>query len=62
MPDYKEMYIKMFRASEKALDIIIAAQQECEKLYTANSSPELKVVSFSTAGGVRSNLPGVSIF
>lgn len=54
MPDYKETYIKMFRASEKALDIIIAAQQECEKLYTADSPPELKVVSFSTAGGVRS--------
>lgn len=47
MPDYKEMYIKMFRASERALDIIIAAQQECEKLYAANSSPKLKVVSFS---------------
>lgn len=47
MPDYKEMYLKMFRASEKALNMIIAAQQECEELYTANSSPELKVVSLS---------------
>ena len=46
MPNYKEMYIKMVRASEKALDILIAAQQECEELYTTNS-PELKAVPFS---------------
>lgn len=47
MPDYKEMYLKMVRASEKALNIIIAAEQECEELYIANSSAELKAVSFS---------------
>ncbi|MBE6905761.1 MAG: hypothetical protein E7476_05790 [Ruminococcaceae bacterium] len=46
MPDYKEMYLKMFRASEKALNIIIYAQRECEELYSANPSPEMKVVSF----------------
>ncbi|WP_101908322.1 hypothetical protein [Marasmitruncus massiliensis] len=46
MPDYKEMYFKMFRASEKALNIIIHAQRECEELYSANPSPEMKVVSF----------------
>jgi len=47
MPDYKEMYIKMFLASEKALNIIINAQKECEELYIANPPPEFKVVSFS---------------
>ncbi len=47
MPDYKEMYFKMFRASEKALNIIINAQQECEELYNENPSPEFKVVAFS---------------
>lgn len=55
MPDYKEMYIKMFRASEKALDIIISAQRDCEKLYTANSSPDLKSVSFSAENHQTSN-------
>ena len=40
MPDYKEMYLTMMRASEKALrqmeeasQILIAAQQKCEELY-----------------------------
>ena len=42
MPDYKEMYLTMVRASEKALrlseeaaQVIIEAQQKCEELYLA---------------------------
>ncbi len=30
---YKEMYLKMVRASEEALNILIKAQQECENMY-----------------------------
>lgn len=30
---YKEMYLKMVRASEEALNILIKAQQECENVY-----------------------------
>lgn len=45
MPDYKEMYLKMFRAFEQALDILIAAQQECEEHYISSSEPELRVVA-----------------
>ena len=30
---YKEMYLKMVRASEEALNILIKAQQECEDMY-----------------------------
>ena len=33
MPDYKEMYLKMVRASERAINILIEAQRECEELY-----------------------------
>lgn len=33
MPDYKEMYLKMVRATEEALNILIKAQQECEEMY-----------------------------
>lgn len=32
-PDYKEMYLKLFRASEAAINFLIAAQQECEEMY-----------------------------
>ncbi len=44
MPDYKEMYLKMFRASEEAVNFLIRAQQECEELYISQPEPELKVV------------------
>ena len=33
--DYKELYFKMLRASEKAVNILIRAQLECEELYLA---------------------------
>ena len=33
MPDYQEMYLKLMRASEQALRLIISAQQECEDMY-----------------------------
>ena len=33
MPDYKEMYLKMVRAAENAMKLIIKAQQECEDIY-----------------------------
>ena len=33
--DYKELYLKMMRASEEAIRVLIKAQQECEELYLA---------------------------
>lgn len=47
MPDSKTMYFKMFHASEKALALILTVQQECEELFIADSSSELRVISFS---------------
>ncbi len=51
MPDYKEMYLKMMRASEKALRQmeaataeLIAAQRACEELYVSQPEPELRVI------------------
>ena len=44
MPDYKEMYLKMARASEKAIRILVEAQQECEELYISAPEPELKML------------------
>ena len=31
--DYKEMYLKMMRETEKAIDILIKVQRECEEMY-----------------------------
>ena len=42
MVDYKELYLNLFRATEGAIRILIAAQQECEELYL--SAPETEIV------------------
>lgn len=48
MIDYKEMYLKMLHASEKAVNILIAAQQECEEFYISSPQAELKTLAFSS--------------
>lgn len=40
MQDYKEMYLKMVRASEQAIHILIEAQQSCEELYIKEATPD----------------------
>lgn len=35
MPDYKELYLTLFRANEKAINDLIAVQQKCEEMYLA---------------------------
>ena len=35
--DYKEMYLKMMRASDEAIRILIKAQQECEEMFLSAS-------------------------
>ena len=47
MPDYEEMYLKMFRATEKAMSLLIDAQQECEALYINAPETELFVLPIS---------------
>lgn len=46
MPDYKEMYLTLFRATEDAINRLIAAQRECEELYLS-SDHNLEVIPFS---------------
>lgn len=48
MPDYKEMYLKMFRASEQAVNNLIAAQQECEEHYISSLESEFQVIPLSS--------------
>ena len=33
MPDYKEMYLTLMRATEGALNLLIDAQRKCEQMY-----------------------------
>ena len=45
MPDYKEMYLTLFRATEQAINQLIAAQQACEELYLREEPPALSIIS-----------------
>lgn len=46
MPDYRTMYGIMMRASEKAIRILIEAQQRCEELAIAEE-PNLVILPLS---------------
>lgn len=48
MPNYKEMYAKLFRASEQAINILITAQRECEELYIQAEEAPLEFLSSPT--------------
>ena len=47
MPDYKEMYETLFRATEQAINTLIRAQQECEELYL--NAPEAELILLEQA-------------
>lgn len=44
MPDYQEMYFKLFRATEAAVNLLIAAQRECEEHYLNAPETELCLI------------------
>ena len=39
--DYKEMYLKLFRATTKAADLLEQAQRECEEIYLSTEETKL---------------------
>lgn len=45
MIDYKEMYFHLMRDTEKAIQILIKAQQDCEEMYLSASELKLTVLS-----------------
>lgn len=40
MENYKEMYLKLFRTTEKAIKCLIDAQRECEEIYISAGETE----------------------
>ena len=55
-PDWKTMYLTMMKATEEAMNLLIAAQRECEALYveagekTAAAGTEAVQAAERTAG------------
>lgn len=48
MADYKEMYLRMFRATAKSIELLQQAQQDCEELYLSAAGPELTILPGGT--------------
>lgn len=44
MPDYQELYLHLMRETEKAIRILVKAQQDCEELYLQESGPALRIL------------------
>ncbi len=44
MPDYQQMYLTMMRATEKALNILIEAQQKCEEVYLSGEETKITLL------------------
>lgn len=44
--DYKEMYLELFRATEKAINILIDAQQKCEEKYISENDVKDNIIDF----------------
>ena len=40
MPNYQEMYLHLMRETEKAIRILVKAQQDCEEMYLAQGDAE----------------------
>ena len=45
MPDYRELYLELFRATTRAIDILIEAQQWCEERYLQAGQAEVVVLA-----------------
>lgn len=50
MPDYKEMYQKLFGAMTKEIFILQEAQQQTEEMYLSAEQPNIKALSVKEAG------------
>ena len=56
MADYKEMYLKLFRAVTQATDILKEAQLECEEIYVYSSeNDDNKIMQFKVLNGKNNN-------
>lgn len=53
MPDYKEMYLTMVRASEDAVNTLIRAQRKCEELYLSAPGPDIRVLEAGSPEDIR---------
>lgn len=44
MADYRKMYLTLFKATEDAINLLIAAQRECEDQYVSSEETTITVL------------------
>ena len=52
MPDYKEMYIKLFQSQTRAIGILQEAQQETEGMYIDSDPPDIRLIPFASKDNI----------
>ena len=57
MPDYREMYLHLMRETEKAIRILVKAQQDCEELYLQDNGPDLCILPSPRRSGADNWFP-----
>lgn len=45
MPDYKEMYLNLFRAQTRAITILQEAQQLTEEIYIQSEPADIRLIT-----------------
>ena len=64
MPDYQEMYLHLMRETEKAIRILVNAQQDCEELYLRENGPALRTLPAQNqpeSDGIQAEAPKKSV-
>lgn len=42
MPDYRELYFTLFRATARAAELLVEAQRECEELFLSSEGADIR--------------------
>jgi len=52
MPDYKEMYIKLFQSQSRVIGILQEAQKETEGMYIDSEPPDIRLLTFTSKDNI----------
>ena len=47
VPDYKEMYLTLFRSTTQAINLLQEAQRQTEEMYISADPPDIRVINLS---------------
>lgn len=57
MPDYKDMYLKLFRSQTEAIALLQKAQQETEEMYISAEPADIRILPTADKDDTTENNP-----